>query len=275
MSSSELAAADSAALRTTDAEVLVHVEGRGRGYRLVRGDDHRPPADQSERLRLRLLRSFTLYCDGRPVELPLSVQRLVCFLSLHDHPLHRHHVAGTLWPETTDQRAAANLRSALWRLNQLKSPVVVTLGPSLAIGADVAIDLSWATARAHLVLGPDDFDVSLVDPAEFCFDLLPDWYDDWVVVEREQYRQLRLRALERLCARLAAREQYGAAAEAAMAAIAGEPLRESAHRALASVHLAEGNRAEAVRQYRFYDRLLRQELGFDPSAQFRALVGIA
>lgn len=273
MSSSDLAVTERTALATSN-EVPVHVVARGRGYRVVRDDDERP-VERPGKLRLRLLRSFMLHSDGRPVELPLSVQRLVCFLSLHDHPLHRHHVAGTLWPETTDQRAAANLRSALWRLNQLKSPVVVTAGPSLAIGPEVAVDLAWATARAHLVLGPDEVDAAVVDPAEFCFDLLPDWYDDWVVVEREQFRQLRLRALERLCARLTVREQYGAAAEAAMAAIAGEPLRESAHRALSSVHLAEGNRAEAVRQYHFYDRLLRAELGFEPSSQFRALVGIA
>jgi DNA-binding SARP family transcriptional activator len=221
------------------------------------------------------LRSFTLQSGHRRVELPLSVQRLVTFLSLHEHPLHRQHVAGTLWPETTDQRAAANLRSALWRLNQLDCPVVTTSGCSLMISPDVTVDVRRSATLAHELLRETEDDPPAVDPSLFAYDLLPDWYDDWLVVEREQFRQLRLRALEWLCARLTAVRRFGAAVEAAMAAIAGEPLRESAHRALAAVHLAEGNRAEAVRQYRFYERLLEDELGFSPSAQFQQLVGIA
>ena len=29
--------------------------------------------------------------------------------------------------------------------------------------------------------------------------LLPDWYDDWVLIERERFHEVRLRALETLC----------------------------------------------------------------------------
>ena len=74
-------------------------------------------------------------------------------------------------------------------------------------------------------------------------ELLPHWYDDWVVIERERFRQLRLHALDALCESLAAAGRYAAAVEAGRASVAAEPLRESAHRLLIQAHLAEGNRA--------------------------------
>uniref|UniRef100_UPI003873C577 BTAD domain-containing putative transcriptional regulator n=1 Tax=Actinoallomurus spadix TaxID=79912 RepID=UPI003873C577 len=48
--------------------------------------------------------------------------------------------------------------------------------------------------------------------------------------------------------------------------------RESAHRAVALVHLDEGNPAEALRQYEVYRRLLHAELGLPPSQRFRGLI---
>src|SRR5207244_1635527 len=56
-------------------------------------------------IRLTLLNAFALECDGTPVALPMSAQRLLAFLALHPRPLLRPFVAGTLWPETTDERA--------------------------------------------------------------------------------------------------------------------------------------------------------------------------
>ena len=93
----------------------------------------------------------------------------------------------------------------------------------------------------------------------------PDWYDDWVLLERERYRQLGLHALEALSERLTAARRFGPALEAALAAVAGEPFRESAHRVLIKAHLAEGNASEAIRQYHFYRKLLNDHLGLDPS----------
>src|SRR5205823_716087 len=96
-------------------------------------------------------------------------------------------------------------------------------------------------------------------------DLLPDWYDDWAVLEAEAWRQLRLHALEALTARLAGAERYGEALVAGLAAVRAEPLRETAHAAVVGVHVAEGNRGEALRQYEHYRRLLDAELGLEPT----------
>jgi len=107
---------------------------------------------------------------------------------------------------------------------------------------------------------------------EFLDDLLPDWYDEWVIVRRERYRQLRLQALDALCDRLSAEQRYGDAVRVGLAAVAAEPLRESAHRAVVRAHIAEGNFAEALRHYEIYKRILAAELGLEPSGRMMALL---
>src|SRR5207302_1114287 len=85
--------------------------------------------------------------------------------------------------------------------------------------------------------------------------LLPGFYDDWVLDERDRLGQLRVHALEALCKHLTTRGRYGQAVAAGMAAVAAEPFRESAQVALIRAHLAEGNRADAVRQFARYCRV--------------------
>ncbi|MEV6714664.1 bacterial transcriptional activator domain-containing protein [Lentzea sp. NPDC051208] len=78
-------------------------------------------------------------------------------------------------------------------------------------------------------------------------------------------RQALLRALEALSERYLARGDHHHAHQAALAAVQTDPLRESAHRTLAELHLADGNPAQAVRQYQSYRTLPRAELGLEPS----------
>ena len=223
---------------------------------------------------LALLDAFELRCEGEPMPLPTSAQRVIAFVALHDHPLLRVHVAGTLWLETSQDRACANLRSALWRLHKPGYELVLSTHRELCLAPLVSVDYRDATALAHRLLSDDyaDTDVDF-DEAALSADLLPDWYEDWVLIERERFRQLRLHALEALCERRMAAGRLHHALEAALAAVAGEPLRESAQRTLIKVHLAEGNSAEAVRQYRLYRELLDDQLGLEPSPQMEALVG--
>lgn len=221
---------------------------------------------------LGLLHGFEVRLGGRSVDLPVSVQRLVAFLALHDRPLQRLHVAGSLWLDSSEEHANASLRTALWRLGRQGCTIVEASGNQVGIAPGVTVDLHRAREQARRVLRqgaamPDDLDV-LCEAGE----LLPDWYDDWVLVERERFRQLRLHALEALCEELTAAGRFAAAIEAGHASVAAEPLRESAHRLLIEAYLAEGNPGEAIRQYRFFRDVLRSELGLEPSPQMERLV---
>jgi len=223
--------------------------------------------------RLALLSGFELRCNGERVDVPLSAQRLLAFLALHDRPLQRSYVAGVLWMDSSEERANASLRSALWRLRRPGTPLVETTGSQLALHAGLRIDLRDAVRRARALVAQDEPAAPIVlhDVSLTC-DLLPDWYEDWVLVEREHFRQLRLHALERLCQRLVAAGRHAEAVEAGLAAVAGEPLRESGQWALIAAHIAEGNRAEAIRQFRSYRLALLRDLGVEPSAQLTGYV---
>jgi DNA-binding SARP family transcriptional activator len=225
---------------------------------------------------LHLLHGFALKVGWRSVPLMWSSQRLVALLALREQPPSRAYVAGTLWPETTDTRANANLRSSLWRVQQACGKLVVSSSQRLCLAPGVVVDLQEAVLTAYRMLdssdGCDDI-LNVQTLSVLSSDLLPDWYgDDWVVVHRERYHHLRLHALEAMCERLTAIQRYGEAVEAGLAAVRAEPLRESAHQALVKAHLAEGNRYEATRQYQSCRRLLQNELGLEPSPGMQALL---
>lgn len=225
-------------------------------------------------VRLGLLGGFRLNVEAEEVPLPMNAQRLVCFLALHDQPLLRTFVGGSLWGESSDSHAGGSLRSALWRLRRATYPVVNLTSDHIELSEAVAVDLREGRALAHRVLDPSqDLDgVAEVNEEVLSADLLPDWTEDWVMMERESYHQLRLRALEALCRRLSAKGRFGQAVQAGMAAVSGEPLRESARLALIEAHLAERNVGAALREYDSFHQLLHDELGLDPSEDMRALV---
>jgi DNA-binding SARP family transcriptional activator len=219
---------------------------------------------------LSLLDAFELRCDGELVSLPPSAQRLLALLALHDRPLLRPHVAGTLWLDTPEDRASANLRSSLWRLNRPGPRLVEATSVQLRLAPEVRVDVRETAALAHRLIASDG-EIDL-DPERLTGELLPDWYDDWVLLERERLRQLSLHALEALGERLLEASRLGAALEAALAAIVMEPLRESSHRLLIRIHLAEGNAAEAIREFELCRGLFRDQLGLEPSPQLTELV---
>jgi DNA-binding SARP family transcriptional activator len=229
--------------------------------------------DEFKPIRLQLLNGFDLARGGRATTVPMSAQRLIAFLALTDRLTLRGYVAGTLWPEASEEHATASLRSALWRLHLLGLNLVGTTRSHIGLAPGVRVDVRIMAAQAARLIDPDaecypsDFDLSLLSR-----DLLPGWYDEWVIIERERVRQIRLHGLEAMCGRLTALGRYAEAIQAALAAVADEPLRESAHLAVVQVHLAEGNVAEALRHYSAYRRTLLEELGVEPSAALEGVV---
>ena len=228
---------------------------------------------RAARVELDLLGSFRLRRDGDSVRLARSAQRLVAFLALRDHFLHRQHIAGLLWGDVTDHQAGGSLRSTLWRLGDLAPALIEISDARLRLAPTVTVDLQASEWSANRILEPtqalsdEDLDGTLLAD-----DLLPDWTEDWVLDRREQYTQLRVRALETLSARACDLGRIQTAVQTARAAIACDELRESAHRALIVAHLAEGNTAAAAKQYETVRAVLRDELGVEPAFETTKLV---
>jgi DNA-binding SARP family transcriptional activator len=161
----------------------------------------------------------------------------------------------------------------LWRLQKAAPGLLDVSGDALTLAAGVRVDVRELEEWARKVSSLDAGDADLAIPCAGLYgELLPGWYDDWVLLERERLRQLRVHALEVVAVRLAGVGRHGEALQAAYAAVREEPLRESAHRAVVRVHLCEGNLAEAVRAYEQFRTMLLHELGVVPTEQMTRLV---
>jgi len=212
--------------------------------------------------------------DGRRVEVPEGSKRLLAFVTLTGTRVERRLAAGTLWPDGDDVRAAGNLRSALWRLRGAGLDLLECDKASLRLRGGTVVDVSvaceWAGRLIDGTAGTRDLNAT--DLLADLLELVPGWYEDWVIFERERVRQRLLHALEELSRRLVREGRHAAAIDAAMRVIAADPLRESAVRALLEAHLAEGNLNEVRRAYRSFADALSTELGVMPTGQLQALV---
>ncbi|MGC5075674.1 AfsR/SARP family transcriptional regulator [Agrococcus sp. DT81.2] len=218
-----------------------------------------------------LLGNPSVWQDGRLYVVPEGCKRLLAFVALQRGRVDRRHAAGSLWPDGSDDRASGNLRSALWRLRGSGIDVLESDKMSVFLRERTITDLDalceWAD---RLIAGTaTEIDMHVPEWTTTVAELLPGWYDEWVIFERERIRQRMLHALEVLSRVLRASERYGEAIDAAMSAVAVEPLRESAHRVLAEAHFAEGNCIEARRTFVRYRDIARRELGVEPSRAFQ------
>jgi DNA-binding SARP family transcriptional activator len=236
------------------------------------------PQPSKSQLQIDVLGGFRFWIRGKDAlpALPGGSQRLLAFLALRERSVMRTAAAGTLWPEASEDHAHASLRSAISRLSQIAHEAIVVSFQDVRLADHVTVDLRESRSLAHRLLESGqqerEEDLSPQAIAALSADLLPDWYDDWAVVEAEDWRQLRLHALDALTGRLMAAGRYSDAASAALAAVKAEPLRETSHGALIRVHLAEGNRGEALAAFERYRGLLQAELGLEPSPVIQSLV---
>jgi DNA-binding SARP family transcriptional activator len=223
---------------------------------------------------VRLLGRCALTRQAHPVTLSSASARVVAFLALHRGLQPRSYVAGHIWPEISEARARANLRNAIWRTQPLGDDVLVCDSESVGLADDVDVDLEAVREAAQLILSGVALAPPFPRPEAFCGELLTDWEDEWVLFERERLKQLCVRALESLSDVYRRAGDFISAIDSALLAVNMEPLRESAHRAISRVHIAEGNLASARQQFDRYERLARDELGVSPSLDFIELVSV-
>lgn len=226
----------------------------------------------ANRIELRLLGGFGLAIDGVAIDITPSAQRLLAFIALTPRGAERCYTAFQLWPEHDERRAKANLRSALWRLGKASPDLIDATKSHLRLSGRVWVDVRDGIADLEVNAGDSIAAACALPFQALDSDLLPDWYDDWLSVERERLRQFRLGTLEDGAATALDRGRPAHAIQLALAAIAADPLRESAHRLVAAAHIDNGNLADAKRQYETFAAIVESQLGCEPSAHFAALI---
>lgn len=242
------------------------------GRFVVSGAEPVPPdAPGDHPLYLSLLGGFRLVRDAEQTLVPRGLQRIIALIGLRPG-VTRTHLAGLLWPNAPEERALSSLRTGLWRLRQEPGYPVLTVGDTVRLDPVVRVDVDdLVRVAARVRDGGDPRSATAVLTAAR-HDLLPGWYEDWVLLERERLRQLRLHMLEEVARSHLDAGQHGEALQAALEAMSAEPLRETPHRLIVRIHLAEGNAYEALHAFYAYRDLALRELQLEPSATMSALL---
>ncbi|MEU4690310.1 BTAD domain-containing putative transcriptional regulator [Actinoplanes sp. NPDC023714] len=206
---------------------------------------------------LRLLGRFALYRGTTEIPLGAGGRRLLSYVAVNDGSVGRECAAAALWPAVPPSRAGGNLRGVVHRTRRLIGDLVLADRSHLALHPDLTVDLWECTALAHAAAG-----TSLTDDHRLVTagDLLPDQQDDWIIMARERFLLLRVRALELICRRRTRERRPAEAVAAGVAAVRLDPFRESVHRALIAAHLCDDDIAAALRLYRCFRARMSEEL---------------
>ena len=225
----------------------------------------------------------------REAQLPARQGRLAfAFLVDHrHHPTSHDDLAAAIWPEgvpdawTVSLSAIiSKLRVALERVGLQREEAISSAFHcyQLHLPEGVWVDLEVATAALHTA----EAQVSAGNPAAGHGDalvalsvlrrpFLPGTRGGWADGRREALRGEMVRALECMTNCLLANDELALALRNAEELVRLEPLRESGYRQLMRVHVARGDRGEALRVYEACRARLVDELGVGPSAETEGL----
>ncbi|HEY3310591.1 MAG TPA: BTAD domain-containing putative transcriptional regulator [Anaerolineales bacterium] len=227
-------------------------------------------------LQIRLLGQFDVRLDGKRIVISSRAgQSLLGYLAMTAGTPHRREkLAGTLWPDSSDENARKNLRQELWRIRKaipnqglaaehdylLSDAYTITFNSDADTWLDVAI-----------LQRPDHDPQSLTSSLSlYQGELLPGFYDDWVVFERERIQNLFESKMERLVEMLVDAERWTGVQEQCERWLAlGNP-HEPAYRALMLSYSARGDMARVTSVYQRCVDDLRNWFDVEPSAETHA-----
>jgi DNA-binding SARP family transcriptional activator len=225
-------------------------------------------------LEVRLLGQFELRVDGVVQVLPSRpAQSLLAYLVLHaGTPQRRERLAGLLWPDRSDVSARRNLRTALWHIRKvlgdekaaaggyiLSDGITTTFNQESAYWLDVsALEGAAEAGRTSTAL------IEIV--SLYRGELLPGFYDDWVVLERDRLETVFEAGMVRLLGLLLAEERWSDVLAWSGRWIAFGQAPEPAYRALMAAHAGLRDLPSVARVYSRCQEALREELGVEPSA---------
>lgn len=231
-------------------------------------------APSATRLRVYLLGPLRIERDGAPLGLPRrKVELLLAYLLLHPEPQTRDHLATLFWGDSSDAQARHSLRTALATVRKeiaadllLTDREQVQRNPHFPCWVDLHTLLA-VTAELETIT----VDQLLAMLAWWQGDLLAGFYEEWLVFDREHYRERLLKLGLQATQALRARSEYAGAIAVAQQVLTHDPANEHAHQHLMFCYMAAGDRPAALRQYELCERTLRDELDVPPLPETTAL----
>ncbi|KAA3658329.1 MAG: hypothetical protein DWQ04_25445 [Chloroflexi bacterium] len=223
--------------------------------------------------------------DGCQLRLPPTAEALFSYLVLFQNRSHRREVLANLfWKERPYNKARRCLSTALWRLKRELADSDSCLDTSSYGGVKFEnLQMHWVDAvafekKAVLALNQpvstmDYNDILLLEEATQLYrgQLLEDYYDEWVLQERERLNLLYLRCLGRLMRYYRGQENWAKGILYGQKILLVDPLQEQVHRELMQFHLKNGQRSLAMQQYDFCRQVLHDDLGIEPMEETQVI----
>ncbi len=211
------------------------------------------------------------------------LQALLAYLLLQrGTPVLRRSIAFAFWPDSSEAQARTNLRKLLHALRRLlptPDAYLALTAETVLWRTDAAYHLDVETVERNLAHAAADGPTAIADRqaavAAYTGDLLPGFYDEWLLTARERLRAAHAAALAALVTDAAATGDLTRATAYAHQLLQHEPLHESGYRLLMQLYLDRDDRAAALRVYHACAAILREELGADPSPATEALYSAA
>lgn len=226
-------------------------------------------------LEVRLLGMFEVKYKKKTVSVSSRpAQSLFAYLILNAGTSHRREkLAGMLWPDSLEETARDNLRHALWRIRKALGSSASTRflhADDLTISFKATADYWLDTAALEKLDDGASVDESMAVLSAYQGELLPGFYDDWVVLEREHLYSLFEHHMARLMSLLRDEKRWLDILDWAERWISLGQKPEPAYRALMSAHAAKGDMSKVAATYGRCERSLK-EFGIEPSEQTRTL----
>ncbi|HEX9674904.1 MAG TPA: protein kinase [Anaerolineales bacterium] len=217
-----------------------------------------------------ILGRFQARVNGRVVEFPSRAsQSLLAFMLINRGVAFRRELlAGMFWPDSEETIARNNLRHVLWQIRRALGDVFTADKVTVALDPAIQLDLD---ADAIVGASAKSVEATLQAVDRYHGDLLPGFYEEWVILERERLREAYARLMERLLEGLIEARRWSEVSTWAERWIALGHVPEPAYRSLMVAHAARGDQAGVAAIYQRCVDTLERDLGVDPSPQTRSL----
>lgn len=221
-------------------------------------------------LEVRLLGQFALSLGGKALDLnSRPAQALLAYLLLSPGQHRRERLAALLWPDADEDSARQNLRNNLWKLNKI-------LGEGFVNADKISVGISDEAAYRLDVAQLESVDESSSDAliravAVYKSELLPGFYEEWVLLERERLQAVFDSKMQILLELLHQENRWRDLLTWGEKWISLGHVPEPAYRALMTAHARLGDVAGMAAVYQRCVKMLEDELGVEPSAETQAL----
>ena len=230
------------------------------------------------RLSIFLLGQFKLQADDQRFELPSRpAQSLLAYLVLNAGVSQRREkLSALLWPEASESNARSYLRQALWRIRKSLESAGLSAENFLQI-SDISVTFDdrsnyWMDAACLLETPESQSQSELIDAVRlYRGELLPGFYDEWVVKERDHLEHAYNKKMNLLLDDLIQSESWEEVLEWGEEWIRLDYGPEAAFRAVMMAYAGLGDLGMVNATYRRCVDTLDRELDLEPSSETKQL----